>query len=182
MVQKRKRSKKNKKISYLVLILVLFVVAGVVVFLVWKNYFSDDKNNHQDNEDNGTTIEKVITDGKGEADVEPIKEKEPVVPYEGDSPNEASDLTGVVTYASVVGDKLVIRVSIDQYLDSGSCELKLIQDGVKYSASANISSVTTATCEGFDVPLSEIGNGNYQILINLKSGGKTGVISEEVDI
>ena len=179
MAQKRKKNKKSKKLLSVVLFLVLFIAAGVVAYLVWDGYFKEEKK-----EDESSEVEEAVDDeegGKGAAGEE-IVEKEPVVQYEGADPNEAEDLTGVITYAAVSGDNLMIRVNIDQYLDSGSCELSLVQGGVKYSDIANISSVTTATCEGFNVPVSELGSGNYQIIIKLSSGGKTGTIKGEANI
>lgn len=178
----RRRRKNGKKLG-LLLFLVLLIVAGVVGYFVWDGYFREDKEEdettevveNKPNEDEG---------GKGSFDIaeEIEKEKEPVVQYEGEDPNESEKLTGVVTYAGVAGDKLMIRVNIDQYLEDGVCELSLMQGGAKYSDSAKINSVTTATCEGFDVPVSELGGGNYQIVIKISAEGKTGTISGEAEV
>ena len=104
--------------------------------------------------------------------------------YEGDDPNTTEELTGVITYAGVNGDKLMIRVNIDQFLDSGECGLGLRQAGMNvYNTSARVvSNASTATCEGFDVPVNELGEGNYQITIKLNAGGKTGTINGEVNV
>ena len=180
MAQKRRKNKKNKKILSVVLFLVLFVVAGAVAYFVWDGYFREDKKEDEDSEV-VDEVEEVEEGGKGAVEEEMI-EKEPVVQYEGSDPNEAEGLTGVITYAAVNGDNLMIRVNIDQYLDGGSCELNLVQGGVKYSDSVSISSVATATCEGFNVPVSKLGSGNYQIIIRISSGDKTGTIKGEVNI
>ena len=178
---RRKKNKKSKKWLYWVLFLVLFVVAGVVVYFVWDGYFKDDK---KEDESSEIVEEKVEEDegGKGSVEEDIVVEKEQITQYEGDNPNEANELTGVITYAAVNGDNLIIRVNIDQYLDGGKCELNLIQNGVKYSDSSNIVSITTATCEGFNVPVSKIGSGSYQIVIKINSGDKTGTINGEVNI
>ena len=112
-------------------------------------------------------------------------EKEEVVQYEGENPNSATDLTGVVTYAGLVGDKLTIRVNINQYLSGGSCALRLLyEDDINvYSETVNIvNSASTSTCEGFDVPRTGLAGGKYSIIINLASDGKTGVINGEVNL
>ncbi len=178
MAQKRRKNKKNKKILSVVLFLVLFVVAGAVAYFMWDGYFREDKKEDEDSEI-VEEVEEIEEGGKGAGEV---IEKEPVVQYEGDDPNEAEELTGVITYAAVNGDNLMIRVNIDQYLEDGSCELNLVQGGVKYSDTADISSVTTATCEGFNVPVGKLGSGNYQIVIKISSGGKTGTIKGEVNV
>lgn len=164
---------------------VLLVAAVVICYLVWDNYFRDKK-------EEGKIAEEQSLIGKEENDSENIeekmvereREKEQVTAYEGEDPNTKKDLTGVVTYAGVSGDVLMIRVNIDQYLAEGNCELNLIRNGtVIYSDTTGIvTAATTATCEGFNVPISSLNNGSYQILINLSSDNKAGIISGEVNI
>ena len=190
MAQKRKR--KNNKHVYVIIMLVLLLVAGLVTYFVWNTYF--DKKADGGNKQEETSVEdkdEKKNEGKGSTDVketrevvEKEKEKEQVMTYEGDNPNNADELTGVVTYAGVSpdGGELVIRVNIDQYLGNGNCELNLVQGGVVYKDTASIAaSASTATCEGFNV--STVGlSGNYSIVIYLNSGGKTGTINGEVNI
>ena len=98
----RRRKRSKKWISWLI-ILVLLIVAGVMVYLVWDNYFNDDKNKPEEPQAevvDKTTEEEVKQEGAEQVRVE----KEEVVQYEGENPNNATDLTGVVTYAGLVGD------------------------------------------------------------------------------
>ena len=176
MAQKRKNS---KKWIFWVLMVVLFVAAAVVCYLVWNNYFRDKKEDKPTEEQ--SLVEKY-EEKKVEEKEEETVEKKKVVQYEGDPPNTQEELTGVVTYAGVNGDNLMIRVNIDQYLESGSCEFSLMQNGVAYSDVANIvGSAATATCEGFNVPVSGLG-GDYEIVIKISSGDKTGTINGKVEI
>lgn len=182
MAQQRKR---NRKWLYWGLILVLVIVAGVVIYLVWNNYFRDRKDEGGQQVTAGQVEEKQKEIKVEEDDVEggEVEEKK-VKQYEGEDPNLAEGLTGVVTYAGVNGDKLVIRVNIDQYLTDGSCELTLTRDGAGvYAGTANIvGSPTTSSCEGFDVPVAGLGAGDYVIEIKINSGGKTGTIKGETKI
>lgn len=176
MAQKRKNS---KKWIFWVLMVVLFVAAAVVCYLVWNNYFRD-KEEDKPNEEQ-SLVEKYEEEKVEEKEEETV-EKKKVVQYEGEDPNIQEELTGVVTYAGVNGDNLMIRVNIDQYLESGSCELSLMQNGVAYSDVANIvGSAATATCEGFNVSVSGLG-GDYEIVIKISSGDKTGTINGKVEI
>lgn len=182
MAQKRKSQKKR---LYVVLFLVLFVVAGVVAYLVWDGYFKNKPK--EDGTGAETSVEENIADegGKGQVyDEEEIIEKEKVVQYEGVNPNKQEELTGVVTYAGVNSGKLMIRVNIDQYLGDGSCELSLLKNGnsVHTDLAGIVGTATTATCEGFDVPTNGLGSGNYQIVIKISSGEKTGTINGEANI
>lgn len=177
MAQKRK---KNKKWIFWVIMIVLFVAAGAVCYLVWDNYFKKKEDKPIEEQ---SVVEVAVDDVvAGQEQVEEVVEKEKVVQYEGEDPNEEDELTGVVTYVGVSGESLMIRVNIDQYLDSGSCELSLIQNGVAYSDTTNIvGSAATATCEGFNVPVSGL-SGNYEIVIKINSGGKNGIIKGEAKI
>lgn len=184
MAQRRKRS---KKWIYWVVILVLAVAAGVVAYLVWDNYFRG-KSDSDDKQETVAVEEKKNEEKKEEAvdnnDSEREAEKEKVTAYEGNNPNKTESLTGAVTYAGVSpdGKELVIRVNIDQYLGGGSCELNLVQGGVVYKDTANIiSSASTATCEGFNIPAGGL-SGDYEIVIYVSSGEKTGTIKGNVKI
>lgn len=180
MAQKRKKNSK-KWISCLLMV-ILFVVAATVCYLVWDNYFKDKK-------EEKPTEEQSLMEGKGGEEnttdqAEVVVEKEKVVLYEGEDPNMKDELTGVVTYAGVSGNNLMIRVNIDQYVMSGSCELSLVSDGSSmYNDTAAITTAaTTATCEGFNVPMNSLGVGKYQIVIKISADGKNGTINGEVNI
>lgn len=187
MAQKRKN---KRKYIYWLVVLVLFVVAGVVVFLVWNNYFRNKSEDKQENESAEVVENKDSTDVKNDVEgrdgvndeAKKAEEEKKIVPYEGDDPNEREELTGVVTYAGMNDGMLMIRVNIDQYVDGGTCELSL-QGNTTYSDTANIAGgASTATCEGFNVPASMLASGTYQIIIKINSGGKVGIIKGEVNI
>ena len=99
-------------------------------------------------------------------------------------PNDSTTLTGAITYLSKNQDKLTVRVNIDQYLSGGTCVLKLATAGhtpLAYQAPI-VSSASTATCQGFDIPLSDLTPATWQVSIELFSGDRTGLITGEVTI
>lgn len=104
--------------------------------------------------------------------------------YSGDDANSYTSLTGSVTYAAVSGEKLMIRVNIDQYLSSGTCELTLTGSGATVTSLTNIvPEASTSSCEGFDVPLADLPpSGLLNIRIALTSGDRSGVINSEVSL
>lgn len=183
----KKRRRSRKWLSWLI-ILILLIVAFMVCFLVWDNYFNDNKTNEQEvqeqiinkekEDENEKSIDKITEENKDDVD------DKKVIQYEGDDPNLSEELSGSVTYAGVLNDKIAIRVNIDQYLSDGICVLNLISNGdTVYDESANIvNSASTATCEGFDVPVSNVGTGAYGIEVRITSGEKSGIIKGEVEI
>ena len=182
MARRRKRSK--SWISWLI-ILILLIAACVMVYLVWDSYFNDDKEKPQVDETEKVEEKTEPVEGEFEPEAEKVEQKEEIIQYDGENPNQGSDITGVVTYAGVSGGKLMIRVNINQYLSGGSCALRLLfeNDVVMYSDTASVvDSASTSTCEGFDVPTAGLSSGNYKIIINVDSGAKTGVINGEVNL
>ena len=113
---------------------------------------------------------------------EPVIQKEEVKQYDGGDPNMSEELTGVISYTGVNDGNLIVRVNIDQYLLSGNCELSLMNNSIiVYSNVVAIEdSVSTSTCSGFSIPISELPSGSFIVEVILKSGNKYGKISGEV--
>lgn len=185
----RKRKKQNKQWLCWLLVLVVIIAAVIAGVVVWQNSSEGDKYNEEQTSDvseqeeiRGDETEATTTEN-AELKSEGV-EKKKVVQYEGEDPNEADSLSGVITRADVTGQNLVIRVNIDQYLGSGRCELSLTRNGTTiYTDTASIVGVaSTSTCEGFDVPVSGLGSGNTQINIKISADGREGMIRGEVDI
>lgn len=179
-----KQIKKQNKWIY------IGALVGIVVIAVGVFFGLRKINDHEkENTVVQTTEEKKGTEGielakKNTEDSTQDDEEPKVKQYEGENPNNLDSLTGVITYAGVVGNRLSIRINIDQYLAEGSCVLNLKQGGaiVRSMTAAINGAATTATCEGFDVELDGLATGNYQIEVELNSGGKTGIIKSEVTI
>lgn len=180
-----RRRRRSKKWLGWVIFLILVAAAAGVCYAVWYNYFREEPKT----EETSTVTTSVPVeaenvaepDGKGGGEV---VLKEEVPQYEGENPNTAAEITGVVTYAGVSGGTLRIRVNINQYLSSGECRLVLTRGGetVHEETVSVIDSASTATCEGFDVPGFAGAAGNYQIAINVKADGKTGTITGEMNL
>lgn len=181
------KRRRNHKWIYRIIFLVLLVCAGIICYLVWDNYFNDKKDDNSDVSYEQTVVQEEKEEDKIEQETKEDKKEEDekkTVQYEGDDPNTKDELSGTVTYAGKVDNRVTIRVNIDQYLSEGKCELGLVKNGaMKYSETANIASAaSTATCEGFDVSASNLESGKYDIIINISSGAKKGVIKGEVDV
>ena len=177
------RRRRNRKLKICLIVLVALAVVGYGGFLIWKEFFRKNEptaeniaeGQQQQNKDNPEA--RVIT--KSEEDKK-------VVQFEGEDPNESESLTGAVTFAGVdpSGEKLTIRVNIDQFLGSGTCTGYIYNgDNLVYQSEVGIVNlVSTSTCEGFDVPTENLGSGKIQIVINLKSGDKSGKIVGEAEV
>lgn len=185
------RRKRSRKWLKWVLFLVLIVAAAVVWYFVWDEYFREKP--VDDGGANDSTPEVIVDkqDEKSEVETDLTEEEkkdvaEKMEQYESEkTETEVNEYTGVLNYVAVNGDKLVVRVSIDQYVNGGTCTLSLRQNEKEvYREVANVADVvSTATCEGFDVPLAEIGaSGKLDVVVNVNAVGKSGVISGKVEI
>lgn len=169
--------------------MLILVVIGVIMWRegVFNNRGDGSETTVVKNTETGVEealgAENTTVEGVSDEAIEKSEETE-VVQYEGGNPNALGELTGVVTYAGVRDGTLTVRVNIDQYLESGSCELALVSGGMTiYSEGAEIiGSATTASCTGFDVPVAGLPRGQLSIVVWLESGDKKGGIRGEVEI
>ena len=165
-------------------VLIVIVVSIVIAIVVTKNRGSEPRNQGQNQ---SQVLELIEEENKNkEPEEKPSEEpkKEDIKQYDGESPNKSETLTGVISYAGMSGDALIIRVNIDQYLSEGNCTLNLVQDGsVVYNEIVTIeSSVSTSTCSGFQVSASKFSTDKMTVEIILESGEKYGKIMKELNI
>lgn len=192
---KNKKTQKRKKsfspIKFLIVMAVFVVaVALIIEFVDFKaifNGFKQPENSQSATDSKKSEAKEDIPNPHSES-TNPdqlSKDEEKKVPqYEGEDPNKSNDITGIISHSSVSNNKLILRVTIDQYLNSGTCVLKMThQDGTSYQSTANVAeSASTSTCEGFDVPTSALKSGKWSIVITISSNGKSGTISGEVKL
>ena len=179
------KQRKTKKWIYWILLLILLIIVMVVTFLVWNTQFKRDETGKviEEKREEIEVVEENTAKVEGNEEDDETGGKK-ITQYEGSDPNKAEELSGVITYAGLVGDNLMIRTSIDQFLGEGECVLTISQNGttVYNEAAAIVAEASTSSCQGFDVPVAAIGNGAAQININLSSGGKTGTLTTEVNL
>lgn len=185
MTQRKQKNKRN--ILWILVIVVVLLLAGVGGYFAMNALNGEKENKEETSEyEEKKEQEKYNENSKKseETEEEVVVEGKEIIQYEGADANDSEVLTGVVTYAAVSGDNLMIRVSIDQYLSNGTCGLTLSRGGdIIYSSIANIVGIaSTSTCEGFDVPISELGGGAIKININLNDGERSGELRGEVNI
>ena len=173
----RRKKRNSGKTFFRILFVVALIVVAFCAYEYWLKDDSDKQTTSPESQQN-TTVDDGGNKGSNEDKDETYHSKDPIINYEGNDPNTAADLTGIITYNNVANNKLTLRVNIDQYLTTGTCKLSLVRDGsAVYSATAEIfANAATSSCKGFDIPLSNL-SGQYEIVINLASDDRTGTIS-----
>lgn len=182
-----KQNKSHKKAVVITIVAALLVAGGVFAyFTLWAPNKSEtdssdkSKQNSQVDDAKDSDAKTNNTDTKNEVNGD---ENKTPVQYEGDDPNTSDTLTGVISYKSVVGSNLVIRTTINQLISSGTCNLTLSSGQKTVTRTANImQNPSSSSCEGFDIPTSELGSGTWNINIKVTGDGKTGTLTDSVSL
>ena len=191
----QKKSHKNKIIVWSLFFLVLIILASVIIYQISKD--NDQRLKDSVLSEKTEKIESKI-ENTGVTNSETIKTEDgtpedaaagrtPKTPekYEGQDVNKLEKLTGAITYSAKTTDKYRIRVNIDQFLKlPGTCMLSVISAGkVMYTDYVNIvSNPSSGSCDGFDIPLTKLSPGEYNIKIEVNANKKTGIIEGKVTI
>ena len=181
------QKKLSKKKLIITAAIVLTVIASTITYALMSQN-SDQLTNQKTNSDSSKDSSNTSTEEKKESEsssnsTSHEKEKDIQPPYEGEDPNNNPSLTGVITYKSIVGANLSLRTTIDQYLSSGTCRLSLTSGTKAVTRSSAIApNPSSSTCEGFDVPIAELGGGTWNIEIIVTSGDRTGALKDSVTL
>ena len=175
---KKNRFTKKQRLSIILAVAVILIAsfgAGAYYLLsrdvdtpesaTEKNNKNSDKENSNQSETSPGDIDANTQDGTSSV---PEEEKDTPLRYEGDNPSSSDSLSGAITYSAVSGDVLIIRTTIDQ-LASGSCTATLANGGKVVTRTSTLAqNPSSSTCEGFDIPVSELGSGNWNIEITVQ--------------
>ncbi len=175
--------------AWFLVLLVLIAIAAIVclvVFLVKPDNHdaasADSKSGDDASQDLSEQEVSQTNDGQHDNQNEPYSDPDQITPqYEGENPNLANDLSGNIANYSYDGGMLKINTMINQYLSSGTCELKVTgSNGNIYTASSDIiASASTSACYDLGVAVSP---DTYTIEIILKSDNKQGIITGEISL
>lgn len=191
----QKKARKNKIIVWSLFFLVLIILAGVIVYQILKDNNKSskvpvlpEKTEKIESKIENTSVtnsETIKTEDGTPEDAAAGRTPKTPEKYEGQDVNKLEKLTGAITYSAKTTDKYRIRVNIDQFLKlPGTCMLSVISAGkVMYTDYVNIvSNPSSGSCEGFDIPLTKLSPGEYNIKIEVNANQKTGIIEGKVTI
>jgi hypothetical protein len=99
-----------------------------------------------------------------------------------DTPEDNS-LRSQVTTASVTDGTLYVRNEIEGVYQTGSCALTLAQGQQTVKKTAGVQPLAqSSTCKGFNIPVSSLTPGTWQIRIDVIIEGKKGTATSQVVI
>lgn len=185
----KKPNTQNNRLKIIIGCLIGVCLIGGVVAIVSLSHKSNNEAKNEPTASPTVTAEVTVTatatpeQATSNTNTDDGDKKTPTK-YEGEDPNTLSSLTGSITSTEVVDETLYVYVNIDQYLSDGTCSLTMTSGSLSYTATAKLfADVSTSSCEGFAIPVSELSGGkNWSISIDLVSGDKSGVITGETSI
>lgn len=175
-------------------LIILFLSLAIFIIYLFLQQSANTKQSRQNIENSNqqtiqpdptSTSENRSSRTEDQIDLENGKTSQTPQQYEEADVQSTNELNGFITYSGKNGDKLTIRVTINQLLkETGTCILSLAStSGKTVSRTVNtVDNPSSATCQGFDIPLSEVPVGEYQINIEVKTTRQKGNIKGNVTI
>jgi hypothetical protein len=192
-MKKRKSNKKSSK-KFIYIFFALVFATGVTFMTL--SLFMPKKVKNEDNEPvdtvvDGTerkeekTVEKKITEKektKEETDTNP--EKTPKQ-NEATPKKAANKIDADIAINDVSDGTYTLQISIYDLINTGSCKLHMESaNGDMIDRTAKIVTIgpDSSSCDGFEIPTSEINPGKYNFTVTMTSGNKTGSVKGEIAI
>jgi hypothetical protein len=89
----------------------------------------------------------------------------------------------MITAANQTDTQLQVRTMISTVTTTGSCTLVLSQGDTRITRDANVQAASsTTTCMGFDIPISELGSGSWNLTVNFENDTLIGTSSRSVSL
>lgn len=178
----RKKTTTKKKFLVTVGILLIAAIALTIYFLWPKNQSENTSNSDtsttQDQETNTTPPTQEQIDAGNNAKKETVENSDPTTP-----PDTTASLPVTITAANQNDSTFNIRVLIDELINSGTCTLKLTQGSSTVTKTASVQALPeAATCQGFDIPVSELASGSWQLTITVTASNRSGSATQEITI
>lgn len=179
--------KASKKVILVTIISILIVVSGLAYYVFGLNGSLFGWKFHQDTASNTIDLapptqeqQKAGQDAKQSA----IDEDQGKPNQDSDSPKVDED-TLKISFTSVYQNDTTLqaRVQIDPLVSKGSCTLTLVKDGSMITKTAAVYAMASiSTCQGFDVPVSELSVGTWNLTISVTSSSASGSASTSTQI
>ena len=185
MIRKDIKTNSMKKIVIFASIIVALVcIAGVSLYFLNKSHQSTD------NGDNANTLTEEQKEAAGYIDDQPATNDQTSTGTDikqdsiDEEDEEVSAVTGEFTMLEQSGSTVRIRTILSGVSSGGSCVLTMSgPSGGTYSATSQVQALaSSSTCQGFDVPVSNLKTGKWTVSVKVTMAGDTAVLEGEVDI
>jgi hypothetical protein len=171
-----KKQSNNGKYLYFSAIAILVVVFGLFVLEKSQvtNLYTRDNSAEIEEVQPVNTIDYSPATSTDNNDINQQKEDGTLGSDNNENQNNAAPISVVLTAAGqdFIGGPIVVKALLND-VKNGTCDLRLSKDGVErnYTASV-INSGTYYSCDGFEVPITELTAGTWNIVLTVSSGDR----------
>lgn len=179
--------KASKKVILITLAVILIIGGGLAYYVFglngslfgWK-YRQDVTSNNVDLSPPTQEQQQAGQDAKQSA-----VDKDQGKPSQNSDSPQVEEGTLNIAFTSVWQNEaaLQVRVQIDPLVSNGSCTLTLTKDGSTITKTAAVYAMASiSTCQGFDVPISELSSGVWNLTVSVTSDSASGSASTSTQI
>lgn len=181
MAMKIKKST-NKKKLIIVLILALLLIGGgfaVYAYRVNQQQAAQDTSSQEEKRLNDISL-----DPPTEEEIKAGNEtKKQTTENEGQPTTPPDTLNVTLTATNKNGELFQVRSLISKLSSGGTCELKMTKDSAVITKTASVQALaSSSTCQGFDVPISELSSGTWKLILTVTIDGISGQATKDVEI
>jgi len=100
-----------------------------------------------------------------------------------DQGSAKSTITVDITSVNQTSSTYQIRTLIGAVTNDGECNLSLARNGTVISKTSQVSALAkTSTCQGFDIPMSDLTAGTWQLSLTFSNTSLTGSVTKSIVI
>lgn len=182
MRMSRKKSNKTLKIVIIASTLALLLLVGGVFaykYFTRKSVVIENGINYSAPSDEEKSTGDAIKQ-QGASGSDPVPEPTPPA-----STTDSHSTVGVdITALNQSSGTLYVRTLIQTVTSSGTCSLSMVSaNGKTYTASSSVQAgPSSSTCQGFNIPVSSLENGNWSVTISFQNDTLKGSATKDITI
>lgn len=189
-IPKKSLTRKKILITASAITLIAVIIIGSAAALKWGPFAEKTEKDGTTNLDKPTKEQKDAGNSAKDQTVNNTDESTTTpgsdpstIPAPGSGDNKTT-VSAEITAANQNGELLQVRTLIQLVTSNGTCILSLKRsDGKTYSKQASVQALSSATtCTGFDIPVSELGSGAWNLTVSFENDGYIASASKQVTI
>jgi len=172
------KNKKNKKPLIIALVVIAVLALGYVAYARATNIWPFPNDSQS-----STKVDDVNYEPPTEDQVDAGDDIKDAANDAVNTPAPTGTVEMSITAANQNDGILQVRTLIQTTSNTGTCTLLLKKGSTEITKSAPVQALSSSTtCQGFDVPTSELSTGTWQLTINFKNTTVNSTISQSVVI
>ncbi|HEY0965732.1 MAG TPA: hypothetical protein VGE13_04620 [Candidatus Saccharimonadales bacterium] len=186
-----KKSNRSKKLVIVIILLLLVLAGGYGAYAIYSKPGQSAPKNEDANSTNSNVS--TPTDEQNEEPPSTVTTNNSSKPQSSDDAKETptssdndttrNDLSVSLSSVQQHGSTLQVRTLINEVTDEGTCTLSLEKDGKKITRSTTVQALpSSSTCKGFDIDVSALATGQWNIVVNVTAGSSKGTAKGTVTL